>query len=265
MNEPDRPKDFHHRWPSLKPPLRPAPDIASQIATLLPDSALPVLQLGMTPELADTGMPKIAMDWSAAMIEAAWPGDTQSRRAMLGNWLHMPLPSGSVAAAIGDGPITMLIFPRQAEQLFGKLRDVLMSGGRMVFRCFATPGGHPSLDHLCEDVRAGRFAFHDAKLRFNMAAAREYGDAGGNIASQSLFALFQERFADREALSAATGWSLETIAEIDAYRDSSYVHCYPGRAELEKVLAGLGLSSSWVETCGYAGAELCPLLIVDMP
>jgi len=256
------PRDFQRRWPSLLPPLRPPASVAAQIAALLPVGDQPTLLLGVTPELATITTPLIAADWNPAMIAMAWPGDMPDRWALCADWLHLPLAPASIGAAIGDGALTMLVWPEQHRMLAARLAEALAPGGRIVLRCFATPDPPPDPDAVCADALAGGLSFHAFKLGFNMAiAARE---ADGNVTSAALHAAFERRFPDRTALAAASGWSLATIAEIDAYRGSAYVHCYPGRAALLALFADIG-RARLVETQGYPFAEHCPLLVVDLP
>jgi SAM-dependent methyltransferase len=256
-------RDFHCRWPTLKPPLRPHPRVAETVAALLPDSEAPVLLLGVTPELAALPAQVVAVDWSARMIRLAWPGDGERRWAVQGDWRALPLAAGSVAAAIGDGCITMLRYPDDVRLLFDQLRLALGPGGRAVIRCFATPEPAETLAEVRAAAFSGETGFHAFKQRLNMATAHESGSV--NVASEALFDSFERLFPDREALSRASGWSLEEIAEIDAYRGSIYIHCYPSRSRLLALVPDWMRGASFVETDGYPLAERCPLLVLDFP
>lgn len=257
-------RDFHRRWVTLKPPLRPHETVAAAVRDLLPehDACAPVLLLGVTPELAVLASYTIAVDWSARMIAIAWPGDSDTRKAVLGDWRRLPLADGSVAAAIGDGCFTMLRFPDEQPLLLEQLRLVVRPGGRAIIRCFATPEEGETVAEVRAATLAGGIGFHAFKLRFNMAVARENGHE--NVRSEQLFDRFQSVFPDRQALSLASGWSLSAIAEIDAYAGSPYIHCYPSRQQM------MDLIPKWAEACfiethGYPLAERCPLLVVGFP
>lgn len=258
------PRDFQHRWPTLQAPLRPPASVATQIADALGTSPDPVLLLGVTPELAALDRHIVALDWNPAMIALAWPGDSASRTAILGDWKAMPLADASVGGAMGDGAITMLGWPHEAAQLLGELARVVRPGGRIALRCFATPEGHPDVAAICAEAMSGARSFHAFKLRFNMAVARESDDR--TVTSETLYNRFVERFPDREALAAASGWALDTITEIDAYHGSSYIHCYPSRHELGDLLAAHWPGRfAFAETAGYPIADHCPLLLLDRP
>ena len=259
-------RDFHRRWPTIQPPLRPNADVAAAIGALLEEHGIgddPVLLLGVTPELATVPRRVIALDWSADMIAIAWPGDTADRRAVIGDWKRMPIAESSVAAAIGDGALTMLAWPAEQPLLFEQLRRVIRPGGRIVLRCFATPDPCETIEAVRADAMAGALPFHAFKQRFNMAVSVAEGLP--NVASALLHDRFEALFPDRPALSRASGWSFETIAEIDAYRGSRYVHCYPSRAAILDLVPDWARNVRFVETTGYPLAERCPLLVIDLP
>ena len=263
MSDSDVPRDFHRRWPTLKPPLRPHASVAAEVDALLPPpDAGPVLLLGVTPELATLARPVIAMDWSAAMIAVAWPGDTAGRRAIEADWKTMPLADGAVAGAMGDGALTMLHWPGEAQRLLGELWRVIRPGGRAVIRCFATPEPAETLDAVDAEAAAGRVSFHEWKMRFNMAAAAAQADP--NITSAALYAHYQARWPDRQDHVDAPGWPGEAINEIEEYRDSDYLHCYPSRSSVARLLETAWPGPwCWRETEGYPGAAYCPLLVLE--
>jgi SAM-dependent methyltransferase len=257
-------RDFHRRWVTLRPPLRPHPNVATAMAALLPehDAEAPVLLLGVTPELAALPGQVVAVDWSARMIAVAWPGDCDRRLAVLGDWRKLPLGDASVAAAIGDGCFTMLRYPDEQPLLLEQLRLALRPRGRAIIRCFATPEPGETLAELGAAVRSSRMSFHEFKLRFNMAVALEIEHA--NVRSEQLFDHFQALFPDRAALARAAGWDPAAIVEMDAYEGSPYIHCYPSRRQLVELMPEWA-SFRFVETDGYPLAERCPLLVVDFP
>lgn len=257
-----RPRDFHLRWPTLQLPLRPDAAVAAAIDALLPVGDGQRLLLGVTPELANLPRSIIAVDWSQSMIDLAWPGDSGTRRAILADWRNMPIEPASVDAVMSDGAMTMLDWPVDAARLLRELARVVRTGGRVVMRCFATPLPIAGAEAVLAEARTGALGFHHFKLRFNMAVARE--GPGISVASARLFARFQAMVPDRSALSAASGWSLATIAEMDAYANSAYVHSYPSRAELNDLAAVHWPGPThFVDSAGYAGADLCPLWVLD--
>ncbi|MEZ5710400.1 MAG: class I SAM-dependent methyltransferase [Blastomonas sp.] len=232
------------------------------MADALPSGDAPVLLLGVTPELSEIVRPLIAMDWGWDMIGRAWVGNGPDRNVVCADWLTLPLDDHSVRAAIGDACLSILEYPLGLERLIEQLCRAVVPGGRIVLRCFATGEPMPGRDAVRTMAMAGTLGFHQFKLMFNMATVAESGSM--NMACPQLLESFNGWFSDRAALSRASGWSLETIAEYDAYHSSPYVHCFPTRSQLTD-LVPTDLPVRFVETCGYPGAEYCPLLIIDLP
>ncbi len=258
------PRDFHRRWATLKPPLRPHKSVATQIADLLRPCPAPLLLLGVTPELAIIPRDILAIDWNAEMIALAWPGDTATRRAILADWKAMPLGPASVGGAMGDGVLTMLRWPDEHPLLLAELWRVVRPGGRIVIRCFATSDEQATAEAVAAEAMDGTLTFHAFKQRFNMAVAREGADI--TVSSARLHERFEALFPDRAALVEASGWNLDTIAEIDAYRGSGYIHCYPSRSEIAAMLdLWWPARHHFIDTSGYPLADHCPLLVLDRP
>ena len=104
--------------------------------------------------------------------------------------------------------------------------------------------------------------FHEFKLRFNMAVAARHEIA--TVACAELHDEFEKLFPDREALARCSGWTLATIAEMDAYRESASILSFAKRTQLEAILPPWIKEHRFVETSGYPSAELCPLLVIDV-
>lgn len=257
-----RPRDFHLRWRTLQPPLRPHAIVVAQMADLLRDAADPLLLLGVTPELAAIDCHLIAADWNPVMIDIAWPGDTDRRRAICADWCDLPLTDGSVGGALSDGALTMFDWPDGGAHLMASLARVFRPGGRVVIRCFACPEEPETLADLDVAPARGEMSFHEWRMRFNMAAAR--ADGGVGITSARLYEHYDAAWPDRHGDDGTPGWPGGAIAEIDAYRGSSYIHSYPKRSELDALMAA-HWPGTWhfAETSGYPGASFCPLLVAD--
>lgn len=132
------------QWAKYAPPLIPtAADIDDYRAGLAGHDEN-VLLLGVTPQLAVLGQKLTAVDFSAEMIRYVWPGDSDRRQAVLGNWLH-DLPRGAgFTAVITDGGTLCLEWRDQYERLFDQLHASCAPGFRLVTRC-----------HLPENLRPG--------------------------------------------------------------------------------------------------------------
>jgi SAM-dependent methyltransferase len=123
----------------MRPPLRPDADVVAAFRSLTSDVAEPMLLLGVTPELADLSPNLTAIDRTQAMIDAVWPGDTPQRRARVGNWLKLRLPSASFASVVCDGGALAFPYPGLPTKVMREVANVLIPGGRFVTACSARP------------------------------------------------------------------------------------------------------------------------------
>lgn len=252
-------RGFHARRARLKPPLRPDAEIAGRTAAAIADAQGPVLLLGVTPELADLADETIAIDWNPDMIAHVWPGDTDRRRAMVGNWLTPLLATGSCGAAIGDGSLNCLAWPRDYRRLFAVLGDVLRPGSPVAIRCYTTPDDGESADAVGAAALAGEVrGFHALKWRLATALTHERGDP--NLPVIDILTAFDRLFPDRAALAAATGWALDEIAEIDAYRTGGAVYSFPRRDQVAATVGPAFGPAQFTDSGTYELAERCPLV-----
>lgn len=253
-------QDFHLRWSGLGAPLRPPPPAVAAMRPLL--AGCHALQLGVTPEIARLPASNVAVDYSEAMIRTAWPGDSDTHRAVHGNWLALPLERRSVDAAFGDASFSVLQWPNECAAVIKEVKRVLRPGGRLILRCFAGPDLPESVEKLAAAALAGMTgSFSAFKLRFNMAcfqAAPDEINTGARI-----HRLFETQFPDRARLAETCGWTLAEIGGIDSYAGSLSVHSYPSRAQLGQLLGG-DFRHSFLESSGYELAERCPLLVAEL-
>ncbi|HEX7726047.1 MAG TPA: class I SAM-dependent methyltransferase [Rhizomicrobium sp.] len=258
----DDPLGFHRRWTRLKPPLRPDAQIIAAYRREIEGHKAHVLLLGVTADLADIGDATVAVDFNRKMIANVWPGDTEKRKALHGNWLDMPLQGRQFTAAIGDGVLAAIGFP-QYQTFFSQLAGLLLPGARIALRLYETPEPGETVATVHDQTVQGKIAgFHAFKWRLAMAIAAETKQAA--VPVSSIHQIFQREFPDRAALSAATGWSLETISEIDAYDNKPMIYHFPTRRELLANLPDNFSRPRFVTSGDYELAERCPLLVVDL-
>ena len=252
---------FHRRWSKLKPPLRASADVVETIRHSIENRSSEVLLLGVTPELADMGARMVALDWSQSMIDHIWPGDSPTRRAMLADWRSMPFDTPRFSAVIGDGSFNCLVLA-DVPMVFHELSRVLSPGARLAVRVYATPSPCESLESLQREVMtAATGGFHGFKWRLAMALAAETGNA--EVAVSDVFGRFEALFPDRAALAHATGWSEETIGEIDAYCGSDAVYIFPTVAQVLAAIPAEFRNAGFISSGAYDLAERCPILIAD--
>lgn len=254
--------NFHERWAGLKPPLRPHQAVTEAIQEAVRDHDEHVLLLGVTPEFADIGLQLTALERSTEMINLIWPGNTPQRQAVLGNWLSPSFHDKPFSAVIGDGVLSCIPYPHDYQTLFDAMTAVMQPNSRLVFRLFASPESGETVDEVVDAICHHEIkSFHAFKWRLAMAIVFERQDV--NIPVRIIHQVFNDKFANRQALSDITGWSLNTIKEIDAYQDSHDVFSFPTLAQLKAVIPEAWRNVKICPVGTYELAERCPLLIMD--
>jgi SAM-dependent methyltransferase len=218
--------------------------------------------LGVTPELAccawDPPLELVAVDRSAAMIAAVWPGDTPARRAVCGDWFDLPFEPATIDVAMGDGCFSLLDYPGGYRQLGRSLARVVAGGGLFCIRLFCRPERAELPDAVFEDLFARRIAnFHAFKWRLAMALHGD--DVQRGVVLADIWNAFRERVPAPPALAAHTGWPLPEISTIDNYRDAPASYTYPTVAEVRRVLDP-DFELLGEQRGSYALAERCPEL-----
>jgi len=254
---------YHAAWKRLAPPLRPNTEVCAAFGRLFSECAGPVLLLGVTPELADIAPSVVAVDRSDAMIAGVWPGNTNQRSAVNGDWLTLPFAQGAFAAVVGDGTLNSVDHPSGQRQVYDELARVLRPGGRAVFRIYAAPHRCESVAQVRGDLVAGAIgSFHAFKWRLAMAlVARQKSP---NICVRTIHYSFSSEFPDRASIARATGWNAADIDTIDVYRHSTEVYSFPTIEQFESIVPGTFANVRFADAGSYELAERCPLLSMDL-
>jgi SAM-dependent methyltransferase len=254
---------FHRHWNLLKPPLRPDESAVSAFARETANRSDRVLLLGVTPELGGLGKELVAVDRSAEMIANVWRrGNSAHRSAVRADWLALPLAKGRFTAAVGDGSLNAVLFPRGHRSLYEELAAVLVPGGVFVCRLFATPADQESFVAVKQRVLSGHVrSFHAFKWHVAMARAMATGDA--NVAVSAIRDDVNRMFPDRVALATATGWAPEDLDTIDVYRNSREVYSFPTLDQFRAVIPASFRHVRIVAAGSYELAGRCPLLVME--
>lgn len=254
---------IRQHWYLLGPPLRPPAEAVEAYRRSL-GTCDDIVMLGVTPELALLGRKLRAIDQTPEMIAGIWPGDSELRRAAVGEWLHLPMDCDSVTAVIGDGCLSALGSSRERRRLLFEVARVLKRGGRAVIRTFASPEGPEDLAVVRNRAMAGTAGtFHALKWRIVMAGAADNADRAIPVAM--ILEAFDQMFPDRNALASVTGWPLSVIGTIDVYAHSPVVYSF---ATVAMLIAEAAEQFDDVEVApsgDYPFSEHCPLLVLKRP
>ncbi|OHV90485.1 hypothetical protein ORS3428_01955 [Mesorhizobium sp. ORS 3428] len=251
-------------WDLIKAPLRPHPDVVEVMKRELRTEDAEMVLFGVTPEFSKLGKSLVAVDANPNMIGALWIGDDATRRAVVGNWLDLPLTDGSVDAIAGDGCLSAVISEAQRLRCLQEMARVLKPGGRAAIRLFARPKQTEPLEAIKADALAGRIkALAEIVLRTALslpAAAPDYG-----LKMSTVLDGINEMFGDRTELMAAGGWQPGSFAFIDLYKGSDTICCWLSEdihvAEASRYFDDVRLVASG----DYPVAERCPVLVVSSP
>lgn len=256
------------QWQRIGAPLRPSAEdgrlMLELAAPALAGKAAPgVVILGVTPELVQLPWPDgtrlLALDQSAEMIAAVWrphPGvDSRVREA---RWQTMPVENGSTSLIVGDGSLNALTSLQEYPDVFAEAARVLQPAGALVLRCFVRPDRAETLDEVAAAALAGRIGSMHA-LKWRIAMALEV-DPSFSVAVVDIRAAFERLLPDRDRLAGITGWPLQVIDTIDAYRGVATRYSFPTFAAIRAAAAPL---FEPVEVrCGkYELAERCPTVL----
>lgn len=258
----DHRQGYHRVWSLLTPPLRPHANVIAAYRQAFAGRSGRMLLLGVTPELADMALDLVAVDRNAPMIANIWPGDTERRRAVLGEWRKLEFPDAAFANCVGDFSLVSQPYPDEAQACVREVARVLAPGGRFACRVILPPETAETEVQLRDAALAGQIRnFHAFKLRLGTSLASRQPQPHVNV--EVILNAFNTMFPDRGELVRATGWDREQVDTIDYYRGSRVVHAYASREQLLSLLTPLFARIEFVPTSGFELSERCPLVIAD--
>lgn len=252
------------RWKYVGQPLRPTKqDVArvEKVFSRLDKNKGPLtgVLLGVTPELATANldMSFIAVDSEKAMIDLVWAGDTDKRKAIVGDWFTLSKYTAPVDFVMGDGCVNAITF-EDCNKLFSSISDVLKPGGLLSLRIFQRPYHAENVDDVFNDVKAcGNF--HIFKWYLAMAVQGYDYEAGVKLAD--VWNIFNDRYPDKQKLADLTGWSINEIETIDNYKGVQGTYSFARVDEIMDVAEKFNLELMEVYYPTYELAERCPTLL----
>lgn len=145
-------RTFADQWSAFGSPLRPCAEDLALFECLLREGTdlleaadqQRVWLLGVTPEIATAtwieDLDLVAVERVSAMIDSAWPGNADNRRAICADWLHAPFSDESFELVIGDGCLTVVSHTDDLSALPAR-RRLLVAAIVLPSRCCRNPRG----------------------------------------------------------------------------------------------------------------------------
>ena len=251
-------------WRLLGEPLRPPAEAVLAFERELGLADADAVMLGVTPELAGLGRTLLAVDSSEQMVLNVWPGDRTGRRAVVGDWVDLPVESASVDAILGDGSLIVVGSAATQRGIFAEAARILKSDGRGAIRTFASPRFPDSLDRVRAMAMTGRVSsFHELKWR--VAFARAFDHPERVVMVRAIRDAFNETFPDRMELAATTGWSLPVIGTIDIYEKSDAAYIFSVAETLAEQAREFFADVVIASSGSYPLAVQCPMIVFRKP
>ncbi|MDP2783120.1 MAG: methyltransferase domain-containing protein [Sulfurimicrobium sp.] len=200
----------------------------------------------------------LACDSSLDMLQSIWPLGRfpgAFSAALNADWRALPLAPGACKLIVGDGSLSTLGCADDYRRCAREFYRVLQPGGCLVLRLFCQPRKPELPEQVLADLRRGHVGnFHAFKWRLVMAIHASNESA----CLADIWARWESGFPQPETAAALSGWSLDAIRTLEAYRHASARYSFYGMAELRSMLAPEFefLDAAWP---GYELGERCPI------
>jgi len=199
------------------------------------------LLLGVTAGIATMRWPAdttlIAVDWSARMIETAWPrtGTPPGTCVVQADWMHMPLIEAAFDVALGDGCYTAVGSLASIVAMNRAVARVLAPGGIYGLRCFSRGEQRADVDELFDELLSGEQ--RDLGLFRWLLLMALQGDDPSGVVLDELWRVWHERVPAPAALAARYQWRDADLASIERYAGQYARYVYPTVEEMREAAA----------------------------
>lgn len=232
------------------PPLTPNEEVIDYLKSQIAFDAN-ILVLGVTKQFYQAFDYITAVDQEPAMIERVWLGDTDTKHAVLANWLTVDLPDNNFDAILGDGSLNMLVTPKDILTVVDHCREWLTPNGQFICRMFIRPDQPITRERLLAEVQKPTVGWTAFRRLVPMVLAHEQG---AFVPWAKVYTFFNELFPDRSQLP----YTAEQLSRMDAYKDVTTSTWFPTRREILDLIP----SAEFVDVGTYDIAELFPLMII---
>lgn len=252
-------------WEHFGSPLRPCHEdvhwMEGVLSGLSPQRHQSLL-MGVTPELTHMAWPDgttlLAVDQNPDMIRHQWlPAPPVNGHALCGDWEHIALPDQALDVIVGDGVLVFFSFPEDVHRLMEEMHRLLHDDGRWLLRVFVRPEQPESVQAVYAALSAGQIgSFHAYKWRLAMALQPSLAQG---VRPADVWLTHHRYAPPADILAARTGWSLDTIGTLQAYREATSTYYFPTLSELRQTLAA-HFEVLHLHLPRYELGDRCPLL-----
>lgn len=258
-------------WRLFGPPIRPISDdlaiyqdVVDRVAALT-DPTPRVLLLGVTPELYGLrwppGIEVVALDSSAPMIDAVWPGPPDT--AVAGSWTAMPFADQSFALLLCDAGVGLLDHPVGQDQLLAEAQRVLVPGGTFAVRLFTPQGRTGTVAEIFDDLDRGRIATLDA-LKLRMWGALQQNALEG-VQPSEVARRILEASGPWDRLAHKHGWQPDYVRALELQLDSDASFHLVDAEQFSRMGHRAGLESTAVHHPRHIYGDSCPVVEFRRP
>lgn len=248
-------KHYSKLWDHIKAPLKPGKEdlgFVQKSLDILGSRSLRGLLLGVTSEISRkswSNLKLICTDNEISMIKRASPN-----LAVCADWFKLPFPERSFDIALGDGSLNAIEYANYPK-VVKELSRVLVDQGIFSARVYVQPAEKETPEEVFSDVLNIK-NFHAFKWRLAMALQK---DSGVGVCLADIWQRYKKLIKDHSWLSEITGWPIEEISTIDAYRQNLTIYSFP---RAEEVVSTFSECFEFLgkEVADYELAERCPTL-----
>jgi len=251
------------RYAAYTPPLRISPsehktyfELASQWLSEQQSFNLKprVLVLGATPEFYHfpwpAGTDLLAVDHSADMLSAIWPGS--SEQSLCADWSTMDLPDASRDVVLCDGGFTFISSPEPLQRMAENVARILAPGGHFIVRMFVNADQQETPAELFRALEQGNVqTISELKMRLWLALnaipntslnatlnanlnAMENAGEGKGVRLVDVWRCFQAEYKTPELLAQRVSWPEPLWPLIQAYEDKTDTYYFPSVDEVSQ-------------------------------
>jgi hypothetical protein len=243
-------------WGKLGPPLKPANTVIDKYKELVPNGR--IMMLGVTPEIYSAFDNILAVDHNLNMITNVWLGDTDTKKAIVDDWITYETTE-KFDGIVGDIALTLMGDKDTITNFTNKSFNWLNSNGVMAQRIFHSPTVKLPYEYLVLlTTSLAPINWHAYKWLLHIYLATS--TKSQRIKQSAVRDLFNQICPDRNILSQITGWHIDTINTIDFYENATQEVTVLSKDDWLDTIPVDAVDVEFVYTEGYDICNLFPIL-----